>query len=175
MRWSEIDLQRRFWTIPAARAKNGHAHEVPLSPAVIDVLRQLPRFLHSDFVFTTNGQRPVSGFGRAKDRFERAVGSKDWRVHDLRRTAASGMARLGIPPHVIEKVLNHRTGVISGVAAVYNRYGYAEEKRDALERWTQWVLGISIARKAPIEAPTTPPRRLNRSLVQRPLPRERVD
>src|SRR4029079_16095434 len=82
MRWSEIDLQRRFWTIPAARAKNGHAHEVPLSSAVIEILRQVPRFLHSDFVFTTNGQRPVSGFVRAKQRFERAVGSTDWRVHD---------------------------------------------------------------------------------------------
>jgi integrase len=123
MRWSEIDLQRGLWTIPAYRAKNGHAHEVPLSSAVVDILRQVPRFLHSDFVFTTNGQTPVSGFGRAKHRFERSVGSADWRVHDLRRTAASGMARLGIAPHVIEKVLNHRTGVISGVAAVYNRYG----------------------------------------------------
>jgi integrase len=114
----------------------------------------LPRFLHSDFVFTTNGQSPVSGFGRAKDRFERTVGSTDGRVHDLRRTAASGMARLGTPPHVIEKVLNHRTGAISGVAAVYNRYGYGEEKRDALERWAQWVLGISVA-KDPVGAPTS--------------------
>jgi integrase len=152
MRWSEIDLHRRIWTIPAARAKNGHAHEVPLSGAVIEILRQLPRFLHSDFVFTTSGQRPVSGFGRAKARFERAVGSTDWRVHDLRRTAASGMARLGIPPHVIEKVLNHRTGVISGVAAVYNRYGYAEEKRDALERWAQCLLEMSDERRRPAEA-----------------------
>jgi integrase len=154
MRWPEVDLQRRLWTIPAARAKNGHAHEVPLSGAVIEILRQLPRFLHSDFVFTTNGQSPVSGFGRAKDRFERTVGSTDGRVHDLRRTAASGMARLGTPPHVIEKVLNHRTGAISGVAAVYNRYGYGEEKRDALERWAQWVLGISVA-KDPVGAPTS--------------------
>jgi integrase len=154
MPWSEVDLQRRLWTIPAARAKNGHAHEVPLSGAAIEILRQVPRFLHSDFVFTTNGERPVSGFGRAKDRFERGVGSKDWRVHDLRRTAASGMARLGIPPHVIEKVLNHRTGVISGVAAVYNRYGYAEEKRNALERWAEWVLGISVAKDS-VGAPTS--------------------
>jgi integrase len=153
MRWSEIDLQRRLWTIPAARSKNGHAHEVPLSGAVIEILQQAPRFLRSDYVFTTNGQRHVSGFGRAKGRYEHALGSKDWRVHDLRRTAASGMARLGIPPHVIEKVLNHRTGVISGVAAVYNRYGYAEEKRDALERWAQWVLEMSVARS--VEAPAS--------------------
>ena len=127
MRWSEVDLQQRLWTIPAARSKNGHAHEVPLSKAVVNILRQVPRFLRSDYVFTTNGKSPVSGFGRAKRRYEQAIGSTDWRVHDLRRTAASGMARLGIAPHVIEKVLNHRTGVISGVAAVYNRYGYAEE------------------------------------------------
>ena len=153
MRWPEVDLQRQLWTIPAARSKNGHAHEVPLSKAVVDILRQVPRFLRSDCVFTTNGMSPVSGFGHAKRRYEEAVGSKDWRVHDLRRTAASGMARLGITPHVIEKVLNHRTGVISGVAAVYNRYGYAEEKRDALERWAQWVVETCGAQRRPTKGP----------------------
>jgi integrase len=140
MRWSELDLNRRIWMIPSDRAKNGHAHEVPLSDFVLRILREVPRFLHSDFVFTTSGRSPVSGFGRAKRRYEHALGASDWRVHDLRRTAASGMARLGIPPHVIEKVLNHRTGIISGVAAIYNRYGYIEEKRDALGRWGEWVL-----------------------------------
>lgn len=59
----------------------------------------------------------------------------DWRWHDLRRTAASGMARLSVAPHVVEKVLNHVSGIISGVAAVYNRHGYDNEKRDALEQW----------------------------------------
>jgi integrase len=147
MRWSELDLQQLTWTIPAARSKNGHAHEVPLSKPLLDILQQVPRFLRSDFVFTTNGRSPVSGFGRAKARYEQAVGGKDWRVHDLRRTAASGMARLAISPHVIEKVLNHRTGVISGVAAVYNRYGYAEEKRDALERWAEWVAEMSTEKR----------------------------
>ncbi len=111
---------------------------------MIELLRQVPRFLRSDFVFTTNGRSPVSGFGRAKHRYEEVIGSTDWRVHDLRGTAASGMARLGVPPHVIEKVLNHRSGIISGVAAVYNRYGYAEEKRDALERWAQWVTAALV-------------------------------
>lgn len=70
---------------------------------MVEILHQVPHFLHSDLLFTTNGQSPVSGFGRAKSRFEGAMGSGDWRVHDLRRTAASGMARLGIAPHVIEK------------------------------------------------------------------------
>ena len=59
----------------------------------------------------------------------------NWRLHDLRRTAASGMARLGQPIHVVEAVLNHRDGAISGVAAIYNRYSYADEKRRALEAW----------------------------------------
>ena len=153
MRWSEIDLRQKVWTLPADRSKNGYAHEVPLSKAAMDILQQVPRFLRSDYVFTTNGRSAVSGFGRAKDRYERAVARKDWRVHDLRRTAASGMARIGIPPHVIEKVLNHRTGVISGVAAVYNRYGYIDEKREALERWSQWVLERSTTQRRASTAP----------------------
>ena len=64
-------------------------------------------------------------------------------IHDLRRTAASGMARLGIPPHVVEAVLNHRTGTVSGVARVYNRFTYEAEKRAALEAWGRYVLGMS--------------------------------
>jgi integrase len=136
MRWSEIDFDRRVWTIPVTRSKNGSAHEVPLATPVLDILGRIPRFLGSNFVFTTTGATPISGFGRAKHRVEVAVGASDWWVHDLRRTAASGMARLGVAPHVIEKVLNHKTGQISGVAAVYNRYGYETEKRDAIERWT---------------------------------------
>jgi integrase len=67
------------------------------------------------------------------------MGVSDWRFHDLRRTAASGMARIGVAPHVIEKVLNHVSGQISGVAAVYNRHGYDAEKRNALELWAEHV------------------------------------
>ncbi len=120
MRWSEIDLDSATWTIPAERAKNGIAHDVPLSPAALDILQNAPRFTGSDFVFTTTGTTPVSGFGRLKERIDGEVGFGNWRFHDLRRTAASGMARIGIAPHVIEKVLNYKTRVISGVAAVYN-------------------------------------------------------
>jgi hypothetical protein len=66
-----------------------------------------------------------------------------WRLHDLRRTAASGMARMGIPVHVIEAVLNHRSGAISGVAAIYNRHSYLPEKRHALEAWASHVMGLA--------------------------------
>jgi integrase len=143
MRWSEIDFEGRVWTIPAARSKNGQAHDVPLSEPVIEILEAVPRFLGSDYVLTTTGDTPISGFGRAKDRLDEAMGATDWRTHDLRRTTASGMARLGIPPHVVEKVLNHRTGIISGVAAVYNRYGYEKEKREALASWADYVCSLS--------------------------------
>jgi integrase len=135
MRWSEIDFERAVWVIPGAKAKNGLVHEVPLSSSVMALLLATPRFQGSDFVFTTTGTTPVSGLGKVRYRVERAVGAFDWWVHDLRRTAASGMARLGTAPHVIEKVLNHKSGLISGVAAVYNRYGYEREKREALQLW----------------------------------------
>jgi integrase len=65
-----------------------------------------------------------------------------WRLHDLRRTAASGMARLGVALHVIEKVLGHESGAISGVAAIYNRHGYDREKRDALAAWASHVAAL---------------------------------
>jgi integrase len=105
MRWSEVDLEHALWTIPAARSKNGQLHEVPLSPSAIGLLRSLPRFLASDWVFTMTGRGPVSGFGRVKRRLQAAGGGVHWRIHDIRRTVASGMARIGIDPHVIEKVL----------------------------------------------------------------------
>ena len=104
MRWSDLDFERAVWTVPAAVAKNGRVHEVPLSRAALDILERLPRFVGSDLVFTTTGTTPISGFGRVKERLDAAMGVSDWRFHDLRRTAASGMARIGVAPHVIEKV-----------------------------------------------------------------------
>jgi integrase len=66
----------------------------------------------------------------------------EWILHDLRRTAATGMARLNIPPHVVDKVLNHVSGTIRGVAAVYNRFGYVEERKAALEAWGRYVADL---------------------------------
>jgi integrase len=135
MRWSEVDLEHGVWTIPAARSKNGHSHDVPLSAPAVSLLRSLPRFLTSDWVFTTTGRTPISGFGRVKRRLTLTSDTPGWRIHDIRRTVASGMARLGVEPHVVEKVLNHKSGIISGVAAIYNRYAYTLEKQRALEDW----------------------------------------
>lgn len=139
MRWSEVDFERGIWTIPAKRAKNASVHAVPLAPLALDTLKSMPRFLNSDLVFTTNGQTPVSGFGRLKDRLDKGVTVSDWRVHDIRRTVATNLAMMGVQPHVIEAVLNHKSGIVSGVAAVYNRHAYFEEKRRALLQWCSYV------------------------------------
>ena len=142
MRWSELDLGNANWRIPAERVKNARPHQVPLSLTVVEILRSIPHFQGSDFVFTTTGRSPVSGFGHCKARMDRRLLIPAWRIHDLRRTAASGMARLGVLPHVIEKVLNHVSGQISGVAAVYNRHEYADEKRSALNAWADALIDL---------------------------------
>jgi integrase len=151
-RWSEIDLVAKTWTITKARSKNGVAHEIPLSDVVLQIIARLPRIGEKKDgpVFTTTGTTPVSGFSRAKTAIDTAIlealkeraadpaevkPPAGWVFHDMRRTAASRMAGLGIAPHVVEAVLNHRSGTIRGVAAVYNRYNYAAEKRDALDKW----------------------------------------
>ncbi|MGR3604811.1 tyrosine-type recombinase/integrase [Sulfitobacter sp.] len=143
MRWSEVDLDARQWVIPAERSKNGKPHVVPLSVYALAVLDEVPRFLDCDYVFTTTRRSPVSGFSKMLRRLSEGSQTSGWRLHDLRRTAASGMARLGVAPHVVEKVLNHISGTISGVAAVYNRYGYDQEKRNALEQWGQLLEGYN--------------------------------
>jgi len=144
MRWSEIDLEAKEWTIPAARSKNGKPHTVALSSAALEVLTGMPRVGGRDLVFSGNGVNPASGFSRAKRQLDAALGGAmpDWVIHDLRRTAATGMARLGIAPHVADRVLNHTQGTIRGVAAVYNRFEYLDERRAALEAWGRWVAAL---------------------------------
>jgi integrase len=147
MRWSELDLDSGLWTLPAKRTKNASSHMVPLAPLAIGILKSTPRFLDSDLVFTTNGKTPISGFGRLKERLDLAVGldAEDWRFHDLRRTMATNMAMMRIQPHIIEAILNHKTGIVSGVAAVYNRHAYLDEKREALQLWASKI--VSLVRK----------------------------
>ena len=142
MRWSEIDLDGKIWVIPADRSKNGKPHVVPLSAYALDIMSEIPRVLDCDYVFTTTHKSPVSGFSKMLRRLSEGSQTSGWRLHDLRRTAASGMARASVAPHVVEKVLNHISGTISGVAAVYNRYGYDAEKRDALQDWGQYIAAL---------------------------------
>jgi integrase len=140
MRWEE--MRGNVWTIPGDRTKNGHAQEVPLSRPAKAIIAEL-RKVDLGFVFTTTGKKPIAGFNNAKRRLDGLCRVKDWRFHDLRRTVATGMARLGVAPHIVEKVLNHQTGTISGVAAIYNRHAYTDEKLAALELWARHVLSIA--------------------------------
>ncbi|MGH1370311.1 MAG: tyrosine-type recombinase/integrase [Maritimibacter sp.] len=154
MRWSELDLEKRLWTLPSSRAKNGKQHTVPITDAMLEVLRKTPRFFNSDYVFTTTGKTPISGFGRVKERLDRALhdGTEPWIIHDLRRTMSTNMAMLGVPQPVTEALLNHKTGVVSGVAAIYNVYSYADEKREALATWSQHVMKLVRSKNDATEA-----------------------
>ena len=149
MRWDELDFQKKVWTLSGERVKNGERHEVPLSEAAVEILTALPRIKSTrGYVFTTGRDAAVSGYSRAKTRLDATVaaalpeGSKPpehWTFHDLRRTMASGMARLGIALPVIEKILNHTSGTFRGIVGVYQRHSYADEKRAALDRWAAHV------------------------------------
>ena len=119
MRWAELDLTAGTWAIPATRAINATKHLVPLSPLAVSILAALPRYDSCECVFTTTGSTPISGFGRLKNRLDQALGVDNWRMHDIRRSVATNMAMLGIQPHIIEAVLNHKSGIVSGVAAIY--------------------------------------------------------
>jgi integrase len=151
----ELDLRARLWTIAAARTKNGLDHAVPLSDAALTVLDAVPRVRSTTgLLFTTNARTAVSGFSRAKRRLDTLMlqyareerGSdlelEPWRVHDLRRTVASGMARLGISLPIIEKCLNHVSGSFAGIVGVYQRHQYADEKRAAFHVWAGHIMRL---------------------------------
>jgi integrase len=151
MAWSEVDLKARLWTLPRERVKTNQAHEVPLSDATVAVLKAVPRIVGSSFVFTTDGVTAFSGFSKSKRRLD-ALLPKDmpgWRLHDLRRCAASGMARLGIGLPVIEKILNHSSGSFRGIVSVYQKHRFADEKRRGLDTWGDFVSDLVSDKPAP--------------------------
>ena len=140
MRWSELSPDLGFWKIPAERMKNRKPHDVVLPEVARAVLRDLPRFQGSDYVFTTTGKRPVSGFSKAKTRLDTLSGVSGWRLHDLRRTGVSKLAALGFDSIVADKLLAHRPARLQGVAAVYQRHDFAAERARALDTWAMHVL-----------------------------------
>jgi integrase len=141
---TELSDDGATWNIPGSRTKNKRPHVVPLAP----LARKMVGTGSEGFVFTTTGRSPVSGWSKIKRRLDAAMKIPPWRLHDLRRTAATGMAEIGVAPHIVEAALNHISGAKAGVAGTYNRAAYAEEKRAALERWATHVQGLVSARPA---------------------------
>jgi integrase len=138
--WSEIDLGKRLISLPRDRVKNDRPHEVPLSPQAATLIEALPRFSER-YVFSL-GSVPIGGFGKYKAKLDKLCGVENFTLHDLRRTCASGMARLGVGLPVIEKVLNHVIGSFAGVVGIYQRHDFAGEKRKALELWGAHVAAV---------------------------------
>jgi integrase len=132
LQWSEIDFAKRQIILPASRVKNSRDHTVPLSTQALAILERLPRRNTTDFLF---GKRGFPDWDGAKQELDQRAGIAPWRIHDLRRTCATGMAELGVQPHVIEAVLNRVSGSRAGVAGIYNRSKLVEPMREALQRW----------------------------------------
>jgi integrase len=139
MEWRELDIPNRLWKLPRGRVKNDSGHEVPLSTQALEVIAGVPRIHGRQLLFSTTGITAVSGFSKAKIEIDEVAGVEDWTLHDLRRTMASGMARLGVSLPVIEKILNHSSGSFRGVVGVYQRHSSADEKRAALDLWAAHV------------------------------------
>jgi integrase len=154
MSWAELDLEKGLWTIPAARTKNGREHVVPLSTLSVEILQAQPRIGGKRaIVFTTTGDSKLGGLSRAKTRLDArmlAIGRQHnsrakmtpWVIHDLRRTCASGMQKLGIALPVIEKILNHTSGSFAGIVGIYQRHEFLDEKRSALDAWARHIQAL---------------------------------
>lgn len=171
LNWAELNRDHATWTLPAERSKNATAHDVPLSAGAIALIDEIARHLGQKsttwpkhgFVLSSNGDKPSRGFSVAKTRLDqfccilveqrypgvqREPGINPWRFHDLRRTCATGLQRLGIRFEVTEAVLNHLSGSRSGIAGIYQRHTWAAEKKGALQAWDDHVRSIQ-----PLAAP----------------------
>ena len=143
MMWCEIDLDKRLWSLPPERVKNGRAHQVPLPHQAVEILQAQPR--RGEYVFGERGDAPFSGWSRCKRRLDKRCAIAAWTVHDLRRTVVTGMNDIGIAPHVVEAVINHVSGEAKrGVAGTYNRAQYLKERARALQAWADQVTGEPI-------------------------------
>ena len=137
----EVDQDHQLWNLPAERTKNGRPHTIPLSTQAWTLIEARPRFAGCDFVFTIDGKRVVNNWDEVKHRISAKAGitASSWRLHDLRRTCASGMQKLGVSVPVIEKALNHISGTFRGIVGVYQTHDYADEVCIALQRWADRV------------------------------------
>ena len=170
MLWREVTLDDPAeWTIAKERSKNGKAHTVDLHPEAVQLLDRLGepaaarRASEDEFVFSTTGRTPVSGFGRVKARIDARMQEilgpkfKPWRVHDLRRTCATGMEHLGVDLRVIEAALNHVSGTKAGIVGVHQRAEHREAVRAAFEVWDVSIAALAVCQqRAALERGSAP-------------------
>jgi integrase len=142
--WAELSPDRQVWIVPANRAKNGKDHLVPLSAAARDLLPEEPHADERDSELVFPGQRgtPFNGWSKSKAQLDKDSGVPGWRIHDLRRTLATGLQRLGVRLEVTEAVLNHVSGSRAGIVGIYQRHEWAAEKRAALDAWAEHVMAL---------------------------------
>jgi integrase len=148
--WPEVDLEKALWTLPKERAKNGCSNTVPLVPAALALL---PARTGQDNLFG-QGAGGFRNWGEAKAALDQRAGVAAWTIHDLRRSCATHMGRLGVQPHIIEVLLNHRSaaqvgelalpGHRSTIAGVYNRAAYEVEVRQAALLWAEHITGAGV-------------------------------
>jgi integrase len=139
MRWSELDPKRGVWAIPPERTKNKRLHVLPLSGTAWAIITAVDRRPGNDYLF---GRRGFTSW-LEKAAFDKRSNVLNWKLHDLRRTTATGLANLGIQPHVVEQILNHASGHKRGVAGIYNRADYRVEVRAALAVWSDLVRALA--------------------------------
>jgi integrase len=140
LRWNEI--AGNVISLDGARTKNGESHLIPLSKPALAVIESGKRIAGSQFVFSLNGMKHIRAWSHAKSRLDELVEIAPWRIHDLRRTTATGLQKLKTPLQVTEAILGHTAGSRAGVIGIYQRHDYADEKRAALETWGAHVMAL---------------------------------
>lgn len=136
LRDSFLDLEQATITFPERLTKNGREHTIPIGETAQHVISKITRSEHG-LLFPARGKpaKPFNGWSKCKKEFDEGCQIAHWTLHDLRRTFATNLAALDVQPHVVERLLNHSSGTISGVAKIYNRYRYVDEMRAAMKRW----------------------------------------
>jgi integrase len=153
LRWDELDFENRVIRLPGVRLKNWTDHGLPMSDQVHGILERKDKD-KGPFVFGQSGHRPFSGWSACKERLDAEIRKTypiaDWRIHDLRRTADTGMHVIGIAPHIVSAVLNHLTGFKTGMSRTYNKTTFPALKREAVQRWADHVDFIITGKTASV-------------------------
>ena len=143
LQWSWIDEESQIITLPSELTKNGRTHVFPYGKSAAETFEAIPRMGEYVFPGRVKTARHFNGWGSCKAKFDTSIETTDpYTLHDLRRTFSSNMARLGTPIQVTEKILNHTSGTLGGVAGIYNRHTYIDEMRQAMETYDTYLANL---------------------------------